>query len=326
MRKTLKIMAALAMGATAVTFATSCGSKTNESTFDDSKNITRYTRDTTSGTRDGFFTAIGLSEAKEDDAPILGSTIATDNANMISLVNNDEYGIGYISLASLEGSGLKALKYDGVEATEEAVVDGSYKLQRNFNYVTTTQDNCTETEWTLIQAFQLFTTSKEGLGIIKSKDGILTTSIAQASSWNDLLNKPENASIKTLCQTPCDAANQVEIKFGGSTSVEKIAKALSSAFKDYCPTFKPAHNHTGSGAAYKGTQGSEKNGVNKLHIGFLSRELNSNETPAANTSGMICKDGIVTVVNSANTSVTDVNADTLKNIYTGTITKWSDVK
>ena len=41
---------------------------------------------------------------------------------------------------------------------------------------------------------------------------------------------------------------------------------------------------------------------------------------------MICKDGIVTVVNSSNTSVTDVNADTLKNIYTGTITKWSDVK
>ena len=31
-----------------------------------SQEITIYTRDTTSGTRDGFFTGLGLSNAKED--------------------------------------------------------------------------------------------------------------------------------------------------------------------------------------------------------------------------------------------------------------------
>lgn len=50
------------------------------------KVVTRYSRDSESGTRDGFFTAIGYAEAKEDDSKIPGYVKATDNANMISLV------------------------------------------------------------------------------------------------------------------------------------------------------------------------------------------------------------------------------------------------
>lgn len=78
---------------------TSC--KNNTTSFDENKDIIKYSRDTTSGTRDGFFTAIGYAEAKEDDTKISGFIKATDNANMITLVSNDNYGIGYISLASI---------------------------------------------------------------------------------------------------------------------------------------------------------------------------------------------------------------------------------
>ena len=117
----------------------SCKKTTPKDTFDTTKVVTRYSRDSESGTRDGFFTAIGYAEAKEDDSKIPGYVKATDNANMISLVKNDEYGIGYISLASLAESGLKALNYEGVAPSEAAVIDGSYKLSRNFNYITTTR-------------------------------------------------------------------------------------------------------------------------------------------------------------------------------------------
>lgn len=78
---------------------TSC--KNNTTSFDENKDIIKYSRDTTSGTRDGFFTAIGYAEAKEDDTKIPGFIRTTDNANMITLVSNDNYGIGYISLASI---------------------------------------------------------------------------------------------------------------------------------------------------------------------------------------------------------------------------------
>lgn len=299
----------------------SCKSKVNE--FDNTKNITRYSRDSESGTRDGFFTAIGFAEAATDDAKIPGYVRATDNANMISLINNDEYGIGYIALASLKESGLKAVKYEGITPSEEAVIDGTYKLSRNFNYVTKTSDDCSADEWKLIRAFVLFTTSKEGIAIIKSKDGITTTPIASAKSFDELLNQDENKELKEICALATE--NKIEIKFGGSTSVEKIAKALTEAFSKHCPIFKATHNHTGSGAAFKGTQGGEKNSVNSLHIGFLSREFSNSETPEEGTYGTICKDGIVVVVNVKNTLVTNLTKEQLKNIYQTTNIKWSDI-
>lgn len=289
-------------------------------TFDDSMNITKYSRDSESGTRDGFFTAIGYKEAKSDDTKIPGFIKANDNANMISLVKNDMYGIGYISLASLEGSSLKALQYEGVEASEAAVVDGSYKLSRNFNYITKGESDCTKEEWLLIKGFIAFMNSKEGLAIVKSKDGILTQSIASAKSFDQILE--ENAELKAICARE-DLT--VEIKIGGSTSVEKIALSLSESFKKVCKPFVPVHNHTGSGAAYKGTQGSEKDGINGMHIGFLSRELSSSEPALENTSGLLCKDGIVVVVNRKNTLLNNVTKEQLKKIYSTEKIKWNEL-
>ncbi len=291
--------------------------------FDPEKKITRYTRDTTSGTRDGFFTAIGFKVAVEDDTVIPGTIQATGNSNMITLVNNDVYGIGYISFASLEDSGLKALSYEGVEVSEERIVNGTYTLSRNFNYVTRLEEDSTEDEWVLLNGFLQFMNSKEGLGIIKSKDGILTTSISDAESWDTIINKAENAALKAIAEDKTHA--EVTMKLGGSTSVEKIATSLSSAFKEKVPAFKPVHNHSGSGTAFKGTQGSEKNGVNSMHIGFLSREIKlaSDEPAAEGSYGLICKDGIVAVVNKKNDLVSNVTAAQLKQIYETENITWS---
>ena len=298
-KKSLCTIACLALGVLA-----SCS--TNASTeFDTTKTITRYSRDTTSGTRDGFFTAIGYSEAKEDDTKIPGFVKADDNGNMISLVKNDEYGIGYISLASLADSGLTGVKFEGVVPSEEAVVDGTYKLSRNFNYITKVKSDVSEVEWKLIKGFKLFMSSQEGLAVVKSKE------------------KTENADVKEICNK--NDGTSVEIKFGGSTSVEKVAKALTSAFAEKCPTFKPVHNHTGSGAAYKGTQGSEKDSVNSMHVGFLSRELNDSEQAAEGSSGRICKDGIVCVVNAKNTYKDNFTKDELKKIYSTEGIKWNEI-
>lgn len=49
-------------------------------------NVTRYSRDTTSGTRDGFFTTIGYKDAVSNDTKIPGATIVSSNGDMIAKI------------------------------------------------------------------------------------------------------------------------------------------------------------------------------------------------------------------------------------------------
>ena len=91
--------ALVACGGTASS-ETSTGSSASE--FDTSKTIKTYTRDRTSGTRDGFSTGIGLEDAKTDNTPLVDGVVeVSSNGDMMTKVANDEYGIGYISLSTL---------------------------------------------------------------------------------------------------------------------------------------------------------------------------------------------------------------------------------
>lgn len=304
MKKRNLFMGALVMGAAAFSLA-SCGAE---------KEIKIYTRDTTSGTRDGFFTGIGLSDAKEDNTLLKEGFVEVEsNGDMINAIKNDEYGIGYISLSSLEESSLTGLKYEGVEPNEDNVLNGSYGLTRNFNYIIRNEFD-SDTKKDIVNAFVAYMSTKEAKATIIANSGIVKLN-KDDKSWDDI---KANYPI-----TNQDNSN-ITIKFGGSTSVEKIAKALSQEFASKCGNFKPEHNHAGSGDAYKFTQGEEKDSTSKLDIGFLSRELNSNEVAASNTSGLICIDAIVAVVNNKN-SLTAITANELKDIYTGVTTKWNQL-
>jgi len=274
-----------------------------------------YTRDTTSGTRDGFFTNIDFEEAKTDNSALVAGYVEVDsNGSMINAISHDEFGIGYISLASLSDSGLIGLTYEGVIPSEANVLNGTYQLTRNFNYITRSDFSTTQEE-AIVEAYLAFLTTKDAKATIQSKDGIIAIDSLDPT-WDSIKDQ------YPICQ---EDNSSLTIKFGGSTSVEKIAKALSSEFSSKCGNFKVEHNHTGSGDAYKRTQGSEKAGANFLHIAFLSRELKETEAAVPLTSGSICIDAIVAVVNSKN-ELTSITTDVLKKIYNGTITKWSEVE
>ena len=118
--------------------------------------------------------------------------------------------------------------------------------------------------------------------------------------------------------------SKVTIRFGGSTSCEKIAKALSSAFAPLCGNFIAEHNHTGSGDAFKHTQGNQKDDANKLDIGFLSREFEENEPVEEGTYGKLCTDAIVAVVNEKN-PYSETDDVTLKSIYEKGDVSWSSL-
>lgn len=105
-----------------MTLASCGGNNTSNSSkveFDTSKNIAVYTHD-------GFFTKIGLKDAVKSNEPLVKGAVETNgNGDMVLKVKNDEYGIGYISLSSLEESSLTGLKYEGVEPNEDNVLKRS---------------------------------------------------------------------------------------------------------------------------------------------------------------------------------------------------------
>lgn len=273
-----------------------------------------YTRDTSSGTRDGFFTGIGFSEAKEDNTPLVeGYVEVASNGDMINAVKQDEYGIGYISLSSLETADVKGLFYESIEPSEENVLNGTYKLTRNFNYcLRSSYEN--ETVKKICDAFVSYLSTIEGKATIKAHGGILTTSAADVS-WSSLRND--------YPITSQDNQNVV-IKVGGSTSVKSIVSALLSEFSAQCGNFKYEYNPTGSSDAYKRTNGAEKDGANACDLAFASREFNDTENMDESIKGKMCIDAIVPVVNKAN-RLENVNAATLKAIFSGEITKWSEL-
>jgi phosphate transport system substrate-binding protein len=275
-----------------------------------------YTRDTTSGTRDGFFSTIGFEEAVKDNAVLVkGYVEVAGNGEMINAIRNDENGIGYISLSSLPSSNLKGLTYAGVEPSENNVLNGTYKLIRNFNYITR-KDYESEKVEQIVEAFIAYLKTKDAKATIRNKDGII--------AMND--DDPYWSEMKDQYPVSKEDNSGITIRFGGSTSVEKIARQLSSEFSLKCGNFIAEHNHTGSGDAYKRTQGSEKDSSNKLDVAFASREfkVGGTEPAAVGTYGKICMDAIVAVVNKSN-GLSDITADILKKLYNGSIATWERI-
>lgn len=87
-------------------------------------------RESGSGTRDDF-ESITETEGKCKLAQELTSTGA-----VITAVGSSENAIGYASLSAVEGQdAVKALTINGVKCSEETVQDGTYVIQRPFNFV-----------------------------------------------------------------------------------------------------------------------------------------------------------------------------------------------
>lgn len=115
-------------------------------------------REAGSGTRDGF-----ESITKTSDACKLTQELTSTGA-VIEAVKNSENAIGYASYSAVEGqTGIKVLKVEGVECTEETISDGSYKVQRNFNLITKDGEELS----TAAQAFFDYMTSEDAYDLIE---------------------------------------------------------------------------------------------------------------------------------------------------------------
>ena len=118
-------------------------------------------REDGSGTRDGFETITGTSDACQYRQEL------TSTGDVITTVAQNPDAIGYASLASIKDT-VKALSVGGIVPTEDSVKDGSYAIQRPFVLVTVEgrgQSECA-------QKFLEYITSSEAASLISAAGAV----------------------------------------------------------------------------------------------------------------------------------------------------------
>ncbi len=271
-----------------------CGnSKSGNSGFDTSKSITVMSREDGSGTRGAFVELFGVEQKDENGEKVDHTSdeaiITNSTSVMMTSVAGDLYGIGYISLGSLNDT-VKALKIDGAEATVDNIKSGSYKISRPFNIAT--KDDVSE----VTQDFIDYIMSADGQAVIED-NGYISVSDAAAYSGS----KPSG-----------------KIKIAGSSSVTPVMEKLKEAYLKVNTNaeieIQQNDSTTGMTSAIEGI----------CDIGMASRELKDTEIEKGISGTTIALDGIAVIVNNDN-KAEDLTSEQVMKIYTGEITKWSDV-
>lgn len=118
-------------------------------------------------------------------------------------------------------------------------------------------------------------------------------------------------------QSAAPAALTGTVVTNGSTSMEKVMKALIEGFKAAQPGITVTYEPTGSGS------GVEAASNGSADIGLASRGLKDSEKETL-TETVVAKDGIAIVVNTRN-AVEDLTVEQVSAIARGEITNWKDV-
>lgn len=294
----LKKLAVLAMSAAmAVSCMTGCGNSSSDGDsskkFDASNEITVVSREDGSGTRGAFIELFGVEQKDENGEKVDYTTteaiITNSTSVMMTTVAGDLYGIGYISLGSLNDT-VKAIKIDGAEATVENIKNGSYEISRPFNIAT--KEDISK----VAQDFVDFIMSADGQKVIED-NGYISVSDAAAYAGN----KPKG-----------------KIVVAGSSSVTPVMEKLKEAYLAVNTNaeieIQESDSTTGMTSTIEGI----------CDIGMASRELKDSETAEGISGTTIAMDGIAVIVNN-NSTVEDLASEDVMKIFTGEVTKWSDV-
>ncbi|MDD4377790.1 MAG: substrate-binding domain-containing protein [Eubacteriales bacterium] len=285
-----KIKKVLATAMTLVLFGsmiTACGGGSDDA-------ISVVSREDGSGTRGAFIELFGIEEKDADgnkiDKTIETAEITNSTSVMMTTVSGNEKAIGYISLGSLNDS-VKALQIDGVDATVDNIKDGSYKVARPFNIVTG------EKVSKLAKDFIEFIMSEDGQKVVEEEGYI--------SQGN-------------------------EGKFAGGNVKGKIVIAGSSSVTPVMEVLKETYLKINKNAEIEIQQSDSTTGVTSTvegicDIGMASRELKEDEESKGIMAKAIAMDGIAVIANN-NNEITGLTSEQVLGIYTGTVTKWSEVK
>lgn len=257
--------------------------------------ISVLTREEGSGTRGAFIELLGIEEKNADGKKVDKTIDTAETTNstsvMITTVQGNKAAIGYISLGSLDKSKVKALKVDGAEAAVDNVKSGEYKVSRPFNIATKGDTTGVASD------FIKFILSADGQAVVEK---------------NGYISEGNTGAYKASGQ-------KGKITIGGSSSVTPVMEKLKEAYVKVNPdvTIDVQQNDSSSGM---------KGAIDGIYdIGMASRDVKDSEKEAGLNSIKIALDGIAVIVNKDNT-LDAITSEQIKNIYTGSLTKWSEIK
>lgn len=262
--------------------------------FDKTRTISVVSREEGSGTRGAFIELVGIEEQGDNgekiDMTTVDAIIASGTNIVMTSVASDKYGIGYISLGSLNDT-VKAIKVDGVEPAAENIQNGTYKVFRPFNIAY--MGELSE----VAQDFLNYILSAEGQAVVEE---------------NNYIRVSENTQI-------FEGKNPAgKIVIGGSSSVAPLMEKLKEAYLAINTNAEIEIQLSDS------TTGmiSAKDGI--IDIGMASRELKESELEVL-TPVVIANDGIAVIVNLEN-PVEDLTTEQVRRIYIGQIPTWEQTE
>ncbi len=257
--------------------------------FDAAGAITVVSREDGSGTRGAFVELAGVLDENKEDLTTLDAVTVNSTSVVMTTVAGDPFGIGYISLGSLNDT-VKALSIDGVAPSVETVKDGSYKISRPFNLAVNGAPN------EVTQDFLDYILSAEGQAVVVDNGYISVDDAAPAYAGA----KPSG-----------------KVVVAGSSSVTPVMEKLKEAYAVINPNaeIEIQMNDSSTGMTFA------IDGV--CDIGMASRELKDSELETL-TPIVMAMDGIAVIVNNENPAA-NLTMDQLKAIYLGEALTWDAI-
>lgn len=293
----MKKILSLGLAALMTVFALAgCGADSNDGGTGTGRDaISVLTREEGSGTRGAFIELLGIEEKNADGKKVDKTIDTAETTNstsvMITTVQGNKAAIGYISLGSLDKSKVKALKVDGAEAAADNVKSGEYKVARPFNIATKGDATGVASD------FIKFILSADGQAVVEK---------------NGYISEGNTGAYKASGQ-------KGKITIGGSSSVTPVMEKLKEAYVKLNPDVTVDVQQNDSSSGMKGA-------IDGIYdIGMASRDVKDSEKEAGLNSIKIALDGIAVIVNKNNT-LDSITSEQIKNIYTGSLTKWSEIK
>jgi len=280
------LLAVVMMG----TVLAGCGS--GDDGFHTASEISVVSREEGSGTRGAFIELFEIQEeidGAKKDLTTKEAIIAKQSDVMMTNINQDIYGIGYVSMGSLNDT-IKAVQIDGAKATAENVKNGSYTIARPFQIATKGEPT------DVAKDFIDFILSAEGQAVVGDSYIAIAENAAAYSG-----DKPSG-----------------KVVVAGSSSVTPVMEKLKEAYLVINTNAQIEIQQSDSSAGMTGAiEGS-------CDIGMASRDLKDTEL-AELTPIQIALDGIAIIINAENPT-TGLEKEQVKGIFTGEITSWSDVQ
>ena len=281
-------------------------------------NITVVAREQGSGTREAFDKVVtdgkgNFLEMKVDGKKVYKTTSSADiqkeTGNVMSKVASDKNAIGYISLGSVNDT-IKVVNVNSVAPSSKTVLDSSYAIQRPF--VIMTSSTVTHTE--LAADFLLYLKSEA------SEKHAEEAGCIYLSDETKRANEGETAIPVLEYEVKSSLPAGGKITVNGSTSMEKfIKKAMSGYAKLYGRTADEIFTLDLQGSSVGKT--AVQNDKNGNVIGLSSASVKEEGINSFN----VCLDAVAVIVNNANEKVNDLTIAQLYDIFSGKVTKFSEI-